>query len=86
MSINVATLPDYSDADVLKVYRWALVNNAAGETRTINGRSITFPAADKIMEIIGLIEMRIQAAGGGTSAMGRTPEFVPQAGIPGIPR
>jgi hypothetical protein len=75
MSINVNNIPDYSDADLLKIYRWALANGAAGQTRQIDGRSISFPPAATILgEIIPALEQRIAAAGGGLSALGQVPD------------
>jgi hypothetical protein len=73
MSINAADLPDYTDADLLKIYRWGLANGAAGTTRSINGRSVTFPEAAVMMDIITQLENRIAAAGGGLSALAREP-------------
>ena len=86
MSINVANLPTYTDAEMLTVYRWALVNGAAGTTRTVQGRSVTFPAANVMMDIIRELELRLAASGAGTNAFARVPDFVPQLRIPGMPR
>jgi hypothetical protein len=70
MSINVSQLATYSDQDLLTIYRWALANGAAGQTREIAGRSMSFPPAGVIMnEIIPALEMRLAAANGGTTAV-----------------
>ena len=60
MSINAAQLPTYLDTDLLAIYRWALANGAAGTTRSIQGRSITFPAVTEILKTIAWLEQRIQ--------------------------
>ena len=60
MSINVSQLTTYSDADLLTIYRWALANGAAGQTRSVQGRSITFPSTKDIWDTITRLEHRIQ--------------------------
>lgn len=60
MSINVAQLPTYSDQDLVNLYRWGLANSAAGTTRAIQGRSITFPSVQDMIRVIAWAEQRIQ--------------------------
>ncbi len=63
---DISGLPDYTDAQLLKLYKWALANNAAGMSRTINGRSITFPSAPEIRNTIDWLETRVNATTNGT--------------------
>jgi hypothetical protein len=65
-SADIAALPDYTDAQLLKLYRWALANGAAGTSRSINGRAITFPALPSLLSAIEWLEERVQAASDGT--------------------
>lgn len=58
-SADITALPDYTDAQLLKLYRWAMANGAAGESRSMNGHSITFPAIDKLRETIEWLEQRV---------------------------
>jgi hypothetical protein len=60
MSINAAQLQTYLDSELLIIYRWALANGAAGTTRSIQGRSITFPSTKDIWKTIARLEQRIQ--------------------------
>ena len=71
-SADIAALPDYTDAELLKLYKWALANGAAGQSRSINGRSVSSPSARDIMAIIGQLEARVNAAEGygGNVALG----------------
>jgi hypothetical protein len=71
-SADISALPDYTDAELLKLYRWAMANGAAGQSRSINGRSVSFPSARDIMAIIGQLEARVNAAEGygGSVALG----------------
>jgi hypothetical protein len=72
-SADIAGLPDYTDAELLKMYRWALINNAAGQTRSIAGRTVQFPTADEIRKTIQWLEDRVAAASnavGGNMALG----------------
>lgn len=62
---DIAALPTYTDAELLILYRWALVNNAAGETRAINGRSVTFPSVEQLRKTIEWLEARANSATGG---------------------
>lgn len=56
--INVSDLATYTDAELVTIYRWGLANGAAGTTRTINGRSITFPSAKDMLDILERLEER----------------------------
>jgi hypothetical protein len=59
MAISTATidgLPDYTNAHLLKLYRWGLANNAAGQTRNINGAMISFPSVKDMLAAIGYLE------------------------------
>ena len=67
---DISALPDYTDAQILKLYRWALVNGAAGESRSINGRSITFPPIDKLTKTIEWLETRAQTSDSADSGGG----------------
>lgn len=63
MAIDVDNLQAFTDAELLKLYRWALANNAAGQTRQIEGRSVSFPPLLDLMKAIDWLEKRIEAAG-----------------------
>jgi hypothetical protein len=79
--INVNSLSTYTDQDLLTIYRWALANGAAGQTREINGRSMSFPPAAVILgEIIPALEMRLAAANGGTTALVQNADHRPGPG------
>jgi len=62
MPIDVASIQEFSDADQLKLYRWAIAMNAAGQTRSIDGRSVSFPALPDLMKMIDWLEKRIEVA------------------------
>lgn len=66
---SIAALPDYTDAEILKLYRSALVNGWAGTSRTVNGKSIEFPGPDVLLSVVERLESRITAtaeeSGGG---------------------
>ncbi len=59
---DIAAMPTYTDAELLILYRMALANGWAGTSRSISGRSITFPEPDKILDLIERLEDRV---GGG---------------------
>lgn len=59
---EISNLPDYSDAELLKLYRWAMANGAAGTTRTINNRTIEFPSLPDLTATIAWLEQRIAAS------------------------
>lgn len=61
---DIDNLPDYTDAQLLKLYRWAITNGAAGTTRSINNRSVSFPSLTEMMAAISWLEDRIAAADG----------------------
>lgn len=67
MSINVDALQTFTDPELLKLYRWAMAVGAAGQTRTISGRSVTFPNVKDLRETIAWLEARgaSSADGGG---------------------
>lgn len=59
---DIAALPTYTDAELLVLYRSAFANGWGGTSRTINGRSITFPEPGKLLDIIERLEARVVAA------------------------
>jgi len=63
-SADIAALPAYTDAELLLLYRWALANGAAGQSRTINGRSISFPNVNDIMAAIDWLQQKTNVAAG----------------------
>jgi hypothetical protein len=67
MAIDVENIQEFTEADLLKLYRWAMANNAAGQTRSIDGRSVSFPPLESLMKAIGWLESRVNATeqGGG---------------------
>jgi hypothetical protein len=58
---DITALPDYTDSELLKLYRSALANGWAGTSRTINGRSITFAGPKELRDTIEWLEERINA-------------------------
>lgn len=58
-SSDIAALPTYTDTELLKLYRWALANGAAGTERSIAGRAIKFPDVETIFATIERLEQRI---------------------------
>lgn len=74
MAISTASidaLPDYTDAHLIKLYRWGLANNAAGQTRNVNGAMVSFPSVPDMMKAIEWAEARINSSGegGGDTAL-----------------
>jgi hypothetical protein len=67
---TVAALPDWTDAEMLKVYRMGLMMNAAGQSRTIEGRQISFPPLTQMMAMIEWLETRVQIAADAGSGTG----------------
>jgi hypothetical protein len=61
MPIDVENLQAFNDVELLKLYRWALAMNAAGQTRSIDGRTVTFPALNDLKNMIDWLEKRIAA-------------------------
>lgn len=61
---DISALPDYADSDLKKLYRWALANGAAGTTRSINGRSVTFPSVTDILKVLAWAESDVESNGG----------------------
>lgn len=68
-SADIAALPDYTDAELLKLYRWGLANNAAGQSRMMNGRSVTFPGVKDMLAVIDKLEERTSADENGGFAL-----------------
>ena len=68
---SIDALPDYTDAHLVKLYRWGLANNAAGQTRNINGAMVSFPSVPDMMKAIEWAETRINSGGeaGGDTAL-----------------
>ncbi len=52
----------WTDADLLAAYRYCLATGAFGQSRSINGRSVSFPSADEVRKTIGWLEQRIATA------------------------
>lgn len=59
MSINIDSLQTFTDADLLKLYRWAMANGAAGQSRSVNGRNVQFPPLERLMKAIEWLESRV---------------------------
>lgn len=56
---KAAELPEWSDADLIKLYRNALAMGWGGTTRTINGRTVTFAQPDVLLDLIERLERRV---------------------------
>lgn len=59
--VDPSNLRTYTDAELITLYRWALANGAAGQTRTIAGRSVSFPSAPDMLKVLAVFEARQQA-------------------------
>ena len=67
---SIDALPDYTDAHLIKLYRWGLANNAAGQNRNINGAYVSFPSVEDMMKAIEWFEARSNVdETGGDSAL-----------------
>lgn len=67
---SIDALPDYTDAHLIKLYRWGLANNAAGQTRNVNGSMVSFPSVTDMMKAIEWAESRSNVdCTGGDSAL-----------------
>jgi hypothetical protein len=64
-SSDIDNLPAFTDAQLVKLYRWGMANGAAGQSRTINGREITFPSMPDMITAIQWAEERINLVNGG---------------------
>lgn len=69
MAIDVDSIQSFTEAELLKLYRWAFAMNAAGQTRTTNdGRTVSFPPLPELIKAIEWLEARAIAddnSGGG---------------------
>jgi len=70
MAIDTSAIQEFSDAEMLKLYRWALATGAAGTTRSVAGRSITFPGVAEIRATIEWLEKRAASEAAGQEGMG----------------
>lgn len=70
-SSDISALTDWTDAEILKAYRQAMITGAFRTTYTIGGRMLQIPDAATVMKVIGWLEGRINAAGeqGGDTAL-----------------
>lgn len=58
---QIDAMPEYTDAQILKLYRKALVLGWGGTTRVIDGRTVTFPPPSQILDLIERLEDRVAA-------------------------
>ena len=61
---QIESLPDYTDAQLLKLYRMALAQGWAGTTRTIGDQTTVFPGPTELLKLITLLETRVASAAG----------------------
>jgi hypothetical protein len=61
MAIDISSIQTFTDSELLILYRWGLANNAAGQTKSINGRSVSFPPVEEMRRTVDWLESRIQA-------------------------
>jgi len=61
--VDIAALPDYTDADLLKAMRYGYAQLAFSQAVTIAGRTITRAQLPQLRQEIVYLENRIAAAG-----------------------
>ena len=71
MAVDLTTVPNYSDAQILSVLRMALVNSALAQGYSINGRSLNRMSGTEIQNLINLYEWRITRAASGMFSVAR---------------
>lgn len=62
MAVTVANLNTYTDAEILKVLRSALVDAAIAQSYSINGRNLSRLNATQLQSLIEIYEARVEAA------------------------
>ena len=63
MAITMSGVQEFTDAQLLILYRWGLANGAAGQSRQIEGRTITFPPINELRKTIDWLEGREDQSG-----------------------
>lgn len=59
-TIDISSLQNFSDTDLLTIYRYALATGGFRKTYMINGRSMEVPDVKTVMDTIAWLEARIQ--------------------------
>lgn len=74
--VDLTTVPNYSDAQILTVLRMALVNSAFATGYTMNGKQMSQMSGAEIQRLIGEYEWRAYRATNGlfVAAQNRDPE------------
>lgn len=58
------TADTYSDQELLDLYRQGIAEGSAGQTRTVRGKTITYPSLREMWALVKELEMRIAATSG----------------------
>lgn len=56
---EIDAMPDYTDPQLLKVYRYGFAQGWWGQSKTIDGRVWTFPDHGKMLDVIERLEKRV---------------------------
>jgi hypothetical protein len=65
VAIDINNVPEYTDADILKVLRAALVNSATAQAYSYDGLMLSRYNPEQIHRLIRLYEDKIATANGG---------------------
>lgn len=69
MAIDINGTPEYTDADLLVLWRNALASVATGQSYSIGGRSLTRADVKECRDMIQWLESRIDAAANSDGGM-----------------
>lgn len=58
---EIDNLPDYTDAQLLKLYRYAFAQGWWGQSKSIDGRMWNFGSRKELLEIIDELQRRVDA-------------------------
>ncbi len=66
MSVNIAAIDNYTDAEIVKVLRSSLVSAAIAQNYSIGGKQLNRASVGQIQQLIEIYEARVQAASDST--------------------
>ncbi len=62
MAVNISDIAEYTDAEILKVLRRALIDSAFAQNYSIGGRQLNRATPLQLQKLIEVYESRIQAS------------------------